>query len=303
MQNSGSLAYWVTYPITLLECLLMSLVAALGYGIWRLRYLDLWHPQHARQRPRSTIKPRIDAGNALAVMQALERIAGQCQVRLFWISGTLLGLERLGHPLPHDTDMDAGVFVDDPRLPEFIRALQASPDVVALAPQFISMKVRIQNPDLRVVRGGIIRYKSMVRSPDAPHLPPVKTDIFLHFDYFGGSMHGSRNSLWWNSPFSIVQKTYQGGTFSVPADTHRHLSENYGDYSREVRDFENSIDCPNAMNIFSWASLAYLLRRQQVMLKLGRPDRAAQVGRRLRATILKGAWPRSVRGPQPHLGS
>lgn len=297
------LAYWVTYPVTLLESAVMAITSVLAYAVGRAIYSSLWYPERARQRPRGMVKQLIDARDALAVMQAVEQIASRSGARVFWLSGTLLGLERLGQPLPHDTDLDAGLFVGDARHRDFIRALRTSPAIAALAPQRISLKARIQNPDLHVVPGGIIRYKSMVRNLAAPGSPPVKTDLFLHFAYCGGSMHGSRNSLWWNSPFAVERKDYGGRGFSVPADVHLHLTENYGDYRTEVKEFENSIDCPNAMNIFSWASLTYLLRRQYVMLRLGRIGRARQINARIGRTILKGIYPLCMRRPVATLGS
>lgn len=296
------LAYWLVYPLTVLECGLMACLALLHHAFWRVVYA--LRPGHMpRQRPTRMVKQTIDTDNALGVMQTLEDIGRASGARLFWLSGTLLGLERQGRPLAHDTDMDAGVCVDDPHYPDLIRALAASAHVAEIAPQFISLKARIQNPDLHVVPGGVIRFKSFVRNAAAPHLPPVKTDIFLHFDYCGGQMHGSRNSLWWNSPFEVVHRTYAGREFAVPRDAHLHLTENYGDYRSEVRDFENSIDCPNAMNVYSWASLAYLLMRQFVMLRLGRADRAALVNRRIRATLLKGIYPLCLRRGPPGIAA
>lgn len=302
-RNAAYLAYWLVYPFTLLECLVMGLLAALNYVVWRIVFLPAWHAAQTAQPPRGMVKQKIDSGNALAVMQTLERMARDTGAGLFWLSGTLLGLERIGRPLPHDTDMDAGLRIDDPHFADFIRAMWRSGHVIEMAPQFLSLKVRFQNPDLHMVPHGLIRYKSTVRNPDAPDDPPVKTDIFIHYDYCGGCMHGSRNSLWWNTPFDIVPREYAGRRFTVPTDTHLHLTENYGDYRIEVKAFENSIDCPNAMNVYSWKSLNYLLARQFVMLKLGRIARAGQLSRRIRATILKGAWPLCLRRRTVHLGS
>ena len=62
-----------------------------------------------------------------------------------------------------------------------------------------------------------------------------------------------------------------------------------------MKDFENAIDCPNVMNIFSWRSLGTLLSRLQMMVKLGRIDRAHQINQRIMATILKGVMPFSDR--------
>jgi hypothetical protein len=302
-RRASYFVYWLTWPITLVECVALAFVVLANYLFWRLVFLGKGQAPGAKAGSGSMAKPQIDAQNALGVMQTLERIASESGARMYWISGTLLGLERLGQPLPHDNDMDAGIDLDDPHYRDFIRALWASEEVVRIAPQYISLKTRIQNPDLHGIPGGIIRYKSHVRNPDAPDKPPVKTDIFVHYRYCGGSMHGSRNTLWWNSPFRVVQKSYGQGSFAVPEDAHRHLTENYGDYRKEVKDFENCIDCPNAMHIFSWTSLGYLLARQWVMLKRGRVDRARRIGARIRATLLKGIVPLSTERASAHLGS
>jgi hypothetical protein len=291
LPNESHAAYWLVYPFTLLECAAMAAIAGFSYLLLRVRYFGWWHPEKARVRPPGRVKPRLDTDDALRAMQVVEGIARQSGAQVYWISGTLLGLERLGRPLPHDNDLDLGISTADPRCLDLVRALWASESIVEIAPQRLSRKIRIQNPDLQQVANGIIRYKAAVRSEGESGKPPVKIDIFLHFPYCGGLMHGTRNSLWWNSPLAATQKGYGSGVFSVPEDPHRYLFENYGDYRTEVTEFENSIDCPNAMNIFSWQSLGYLLARLQLMVKLGRLERAHRVNRRIRATIRKGMAP------------
>jgi hypothetical protein len=298
LPNESHVAYWLAYPLTLVECAAMTVVAAFSYLLLRVLYFSWWHPEKARVRPPGRVKPRLDTEDALRAMRVVEGIAGQSGAQVYWISGTLLGLERLGKPLPHDNDLDLGISTDDPRCLDLVRALWASESIVEIAPQRISRKIRIQNPDLQHVANCIIRYKAAVRSEGDPGKPPVKIDIFLHFPYCGGLMHGTRNSLWWNSPLDAARRGYGSGTFSVPADPHRYLLENYGDYRQEVKEFENSIDCPNAMNIFSWQSLGYLLSRLQLMLKLGKLERAHRVNRRIRATIRKGLSPFDGRAPR-----
>ena len=293
--NSSHLAYWLYYPVTLLECLTMSLVSGISYLLLRVAYCRWWHREAARTRPARMQKQLLDSADALEAMQAMERIAAASQARIYWISGTLLGLERTGRPLPHDTDLDVGISTDDPHCLDFIQALWASEDIIEIAPQFISRTIQIQNPDLQHVPNCIIRYKAAVRNQRNSGKPPVKVDIFLHFPYCGGLMHGTRNSLWLNSTLDVMQKRYGEHSFSIPENPHRYLTENYGDYRTEVKEFENSIDCPNAMNIFSWRSLAYLMSRLQMMVKLGRIDRARLINRRIRATILKGACPLDAR--------
>jgi hypothetical protein len=296
--NESHAVYWLFYPLTLLECAAMAVVAAFSYLLLRVLYFSWWHPESAKVRPPGRVKPQLDTEDALRAMQAVEDIARQSGAQVYWISGTLLGLERLGRPLPHDNDLDLGINTADPRCLDLVRALWASDSIVEIAPQRISRKIRIQNPDLQHVANCIIRYKAAVRTGDEPGKPAVKIDIFLHFPYCGGLMHGTRNSLWWNSTLDVARKSYGSGAFSVPADPHRYLLENYGDYRTEVKEFENSIDCPNAMNIFSWQSLGYLLARLQLMVKLGKLERARRVNRRIRATIRKGLSPFDGRAPR-----
>ncbi len=302
-RETGFLPWWVIYPVTLLECVLMALVSVASWCLWRIVYVRWWYPDHARQRPGKLAKPQIDVSDALAAMQTIERMAAATRARIFWISGTLLGLERLGHPLPHDKDMDVGLHVDDPHGLDFIRALWGSPGIVRLVPQFLSTKTLIQNPDLQGIPFGIIRYTADVAIEGASGKPPVKLDVFLHFPYCGGSVHGTRNSLWWNTPPGVTHKAYGDRNFSVPQDVHRYLRENYGNYREEVREFENSIDCPNVMDVFSWKSFAYLITRQRMLLRLGRVARARQVNQRLKSTILKGLLPLVVRQSQAQRGS
>lgn len=302
MRKGGGLATWICYPVTLLECALMACSVIASWWWWRIVYCRWWYPDSARHPPVHLVKPKIDVAAALGAMQTIERLARDSGAGVFWISGTLLGLERLGHPLPHDKDMDVGIDVHDPHCADFIRALAASDSIIDLAPQFVSWKVRTQNPDLHCIPRGLMRYTCAVRVEGVAGQPPVKLDVFLHFPYRGGVVHGTRNSLWWNTVPGVAQKAYGGRSFSVPADAHLYLAENYGDYRQEVKEFENSIDCPNALDIFSWKSWAYLWTRQRAMLRLGRVDRARRVNARLMSTVLKGLLPRTHR-PAIHLGS
>jgi hypothetical protein len=298
----GRAAFWLIYPLTLLECALMAVGAALSHVLWRVAYCSWWFPEASRRPPAHLVKPKIDVADSLAAMQTVERLARESGAQAFWISGTLLGLERLGHPLPHDKDLDVGIDIRDPRCDDFIRALWASEAITSLVPQFLSRKMRMQNPDLACMPAGLIRYKAAVAIEGRPGRPPVVLDVFLHFPYRGGYMHGTRNSLWWNTTQGVARKSWRGVDFSVPVDPHLYLTENYGDYAQEVKEFENSIDCPNALDVFCWKSWAYLVSRQRAMLKLGRVRRAAQVNARLRSTIAKGLVPVDPARPV-HLGS
>lgn len=290
-RGTAKIAYWTSYPLIILECALMASLVLTAYMLMRLAYASWWYPEHARQRPRRRVKGVIDPETALEAMQVIEGIGENTGAAPYWISGTLLGLERLGQPLPHDNDLDLGLNIDDPRADDFIQALWSSPHIASIAPQRLSGKARIQNPDLHAIPGGIIRYIAFVCPRSIPGGRATKIDIFLHFPYCGGSIHGTRNSIWWNSTSVATKRSYGERQFSVPQDCRLYLTENYGDYREEVKDFENAVDCPNVMNIFSWRSIKSLLSRMQMMIRLGRIDRAKQINERIIGTIRKGLEP------------
>jgi hypothetical protein len=279
------------YPFTIVEAVAMLLVAGVHWCWVKVYFSALWFPESKRRPVRLNRNQPINTDMAIACMKQVETVANETGTPIYWLSGTLLGLERLGRPLPHDYDLDVGIFAGDSRNDRLMAALAEAGLLAACHSQILGLKCRIQNPDLNGVTNGLLRYKTAVCPEPGDTKNAIKVDFFIHFPYAGGSMHASRNSIWWNSNFNTRQKNYGCGTYTVPLDVERHLTENYGDYKTERKDFENSIDCPNAMDIYSWHSLVYLLTRQYWMVRLARPARAGQVARRIRCTILKGLLP------------
>ncbi len=269
----------------------MAGVVGLHSIIANVLYHPVWYPAQWRTTRRYTERLIPDANQALEAMNSIEALAANSGAKVFWLSGTLLGLVRLGKPLPHDNDLDIGIFCDDPKAGQFVAEFARSEIAAHFKPQTISWKTRLQNPDFHMIKDGILRYKAGIKVGSSAQKKTVKVDIFLHFDYQGRMAHASRNTVWSNSAFDIHKRTFGTNTFTIPKDMDRHLAENYGDYKTEVKEFENSIDCPNAGNIFSWPSLVYLMERKQLMIKLQRHDRAAQINRRILATLKKGLFP------------
>lgn len=271
------------------------LIATLAFtAAAHVYYAWLWFfPQKRLSNKYIEMSERMTPENGLAAMKIIEEIVAQSGINAFWLSGTLLGLERQGRPLDHDHDLDLGIMIDDPAFATFIDHLKSSPRVIEFRTQQLGEKSLIQNPDLRLIENGVLRAVAKVLTATDGKSHPVKIDIFYHFHYRKGIMHASQNSIWWNSNFSTQIKKYGKNSFRVPTDIHRHLTENYGDYKTEVKEFENSIDCPNTMNIYSWTSLVYLLRRKALMIKLGKKLSLRRLNQRIFATILKGLLPRN----------
>jgi hypothetical protein len=285
--------FWLAllyYPYTVVEAVAMAGCALVLTLFAQPIFSDAFFVFEKRKSDKhKRIKEPFDTVAALNAMKAVEQIARECNANIYWISGTLLGLERIGTPLPHDHDLDLGINSDDPALPLFVQTLAASKNITVIVPRYHGLKRRIQNPDLWTVRDGLLRY-TLEYCENAQK--PVKIDLFLHFQYGANIIHLSRYTIWENSPFKVVQREYGSNRFSVPSPPSQYLAENYGDYSVEQKEFENSIDCPNVRNIYSWDSLFYLFRRRQLMLKRGWVKKDRNLARRIWRTIGKGLYPR-----------
>jgi hypothetical protein len=303
--QAGLNKFWafVLYPFTVVEVLVMVVIWAMQDVALRLYYADAWYPQHRRTTDKYERWARaMDSNAALRTMLELDHIAASTGTRTCWISGTLLGLERQNRPLDFDHDLDLGLFVDDPTLPQFFKKVELI-CVNGTKPEArrLSSKCFLQNPDLYMIKDRIARYTAQLKDPKGVYKRATKIDFFLHFPYRQGQVHLSRNSMWWNADMSVRVKTYGEHSFVVPADTHRYLTENYGDYKTESKEFENAVDCPNALSIFSWVSFVYLLKRKNLLMRLSKKSAIKKLDRRIKQTLGKGLLPFAFAQTAPRL--
>jgi hypothetical protein len=233
----------------------------------------------AHIRRRQGRRQPVETNAAWRVMLELQRVACMTGARMYPISGTLLGLYRNGGILPHDVDIDVGVFADDPNLQAFIAALDASP--------FMQMRTDIRmkagypalNPWLPQLADGISCYKYYLRPPGATAGPAIEADVFLHFGSGGHQAHGISNRLWLNRDFDLVPASYGELATLVPRDVELYLAENYGDFRTPKTDFENLADCPNSTLLVGLSGIAYLLKMQRVYIIAGWSERLAELNR------------------------
>lgn len=141
-------------------------------------------------------------------------------LEFFLMSGTLLGAVRDGKLLEHDYDIDIGV---DERV-GFKSVLSA------------------------MFGSGCFSYISGFQDVFVcfMHVSGVKVDIFFHYAALGGLYrHRSRYVAWDNTRFALSEMNFLGERFLVPQDTERYLTENYGDWSRPVANYDAYLDTPN----------------------------------------------------------
>jgi hypothetical protein len=248
------------------------------------RRATVFRRQAAFERDAEAGKPAMPAELAHETLAAVLGLADRVGCRLFLMSGTLLGFHRNGRSLVHDHDIDLGVMADDGGLSEFLSALKSTGLVAVHRVRRAGRRVTSLNPGLPRLPDGALLHKLALATQPGRHAP-IDVDVFVHFELAGELVHGSLNTLWANSVFDLEWGSVDGLDFWRPRDVERYLRENYGAFENEVTDFDSHLDCPNVRNIYSRASVRFLLRKHRRYLGEGRADRLQRLDRRLNAMI------------------
>ena len=139
--------------------------------------------------------------------------------RYFLLSGTLLGLERIGGVIPGDLDIDLAVFSDEVSKSE--------------------LKSMFSDTDFYVDRD--YEHEVSFRSSKG-----LLVEFFLCEKMPGGVIVRSYADThhWHFSSFNLVESNYLGVPCLIPGDTKQFLSENYGNWQDPVVFFEWAYDTP-----------------------------------------------------------
>ena len=92
--------------------------------------------------------------------------------------------------------------------------------------------------------------------------------------------HGSSIHRWDNSTFTLKRYNFGGTEVFGPAESDKYLTENYGDWRTEVKNFSCTTDTPNFSVCFEPIPVSIILRRL-CLLKTSRPTEVDALMNRL----------------------
>ncbi|WP_144300424.1 tetratricopeptide repeat protein [Stackebrandtia nassauensis] len=188
-----------------------------GIALFR-RAITQLHEGDAAPVHNSTKLAGRGAWNAIADIRQLLDDAG---VPFFFAAGTALGFERVGRPLSDDGDIDVGIRAEDFD-PERLTALVAAHPRFVVDPHPLSKKVHMRH------RGGC----------------PV--DFFRYYDEGEYVWHDGVFVRWWNTPFKIERREFQGLSIPLPSNPDLYLTENYADWRTPNPEFDSfTEEAPN----------------------------------------------------------
>ena len=163
----------------------------------------------------------LDAANE--ALKDLRRIFISNNIDFFLISGTLLGCIRNNQLLGHDKDIDVGIWEECDRS-KIIKAISTSGC-------FEFHAFRSEH---------VIRVK---------HVSGISVDIFYHYRESDNYWHGGVKLKWNNSPFKLKEHQFLGVTFKIPENYELYLTENYGEWRIEKKEFDSAFGTPNGIEI------------------------------------------------------
>lgn len=195
----------------------------------------------------------IALSNAIQAFDDFNHLVESMAGCFFLISGTFLGLVREGAFLGHDYDIDVGCYDSEFSLEELLQAVQMSE---AFFLKEVGHDIVMSEDGLSIKeRGPVMVVKILHRSY-------VTIDIFIHYQRGGAVVHGDAIHLWSNSRFELATYLFYGRPCYGPANPDRYLTENYGDWRVEKRDFDCDRDTPNL--IFQQTPHAYLYLLEKI---------------------------------------
>jgi hypothetical protein len=181
----------------------------------------------ARRAARARLRARSGApvsfeGKAAVALADLDELLDDLGVRVFLISGTLLGHIRSAGFIPWDKDIDVGVFRDEVDVAELERVVDGDP-------RFNVRRLDLTSDRLRI-----------------NHVTGTMIDVFPHYLEDDGKVwHDGTATRWWNSPFELTEVEFLGQPTLVPDPPERYLDENYGDWRTPDPTFDARLDAPN----------------------------------------------------------
>ena len=180
---------------------------------------------------------RLAGRGAWRAVQDICRMLDDAGIPFFFAAGTALGFERVGRPLSDDGDIDVGILEQDFDA-ERLTALVAEHPMFLIDPHPLSSKVHMRH------RGG----------------SPV--DFFRYYTEDGKMWHDGVFVRWWNTPFEVERRRFNGLNIPLPTNPDRYLTENYANWRIPNADFDSFTDeAPNCTVHWEHYQQLHFMRR------------------------------------------
>ena len=158
------------------------------------------------------------------------------EIEFFLVSGTLLGCVRDGKILPHDKDLDVGIWETAPL--DLVKTIIRTSGCFEIMPKKTDDQIKIK------------------------HLNGSFIDIFVHYVEKNYTWHATSKIKWVNSIFSLKKHGFLKSSFLIPNNYEQYLIENYGnDWETPKKDFDSTFDTPNSLNLNLDELKVYLYRK------------------------------------------
>ncbi len=201
----------------ILEYVALGAQRANEYGV----ALDIWEKiESMGKKGDVSAKRNINVLFARDAMRALAEASLQAGLEIFLVSGTLLGYMRNGNFLPHDDDLDVGIF--DGFSVDTLRSVLYSTGCFSIMAKRSPHYMRLR------------------------HINGTAIDIFTHYREQDDYWHAISRTSWHNSPFALKKVEFLGFETYIPDPPEKYLEENYGkDWRIPKTKFDSAVDCPN----------------------------------------------------------
>ena len=170
----------------------------------------------------------FNALHAAAALTDLQVVLAGGGIIPFLVSGTLLGFQRNGGFLPHDKDIDVGIF--------------AAQDIFAV----IDL---VNKSQCFRVSSGYLRIQETYQLPVVHKATGMCIDIFIYYPHAGKLVTGVHGTFGYTqtfafTPFGLKTVRFLGMEFAVPDDIPRNLTENYGGWEISDPYYVTHLECP-----------------------------------------------------------
>ena len=175
------------------------------------------------------------------------------------ISGTFLGLHREDGFLTHDYDIDVGINAEDISISKLVNHFEIQSN--------FTIKKIDEHIEIIKSANGQLNINTIPTLIKLIHKNGLNLDVFIHYTKNNKTWHGSIIHRWENTPFKLIRRNLAGIEVNAPENADLYLTENYGNWSTPVKNFDCTTGTPNLAVSQNFLSIVLFLKRLAVYSK------------------------------------